>query len=161
MKEEFHNSFNPDFKSQFSLEYDYPQLVYPGKFNPPNVDELIDRIGISSKLEYEEGIAVNLNYLSDHHRKKGSPLFTFEEKKVHDIIEALLDASYAKNDDYKKQIEAKYASSVSSSGDITKPILALMMWGPQDSDALPDCFNVCKLEFDSGNVELHKCLNFV
>ena len=86
MKEEFHNSFNLDFKSQFSLEYNYRQLEYPGKFNPPNVDELIDRIGISSKLEYEEGIAVNLNYLSDYHRKKGSPLFTFEEKKVHDII---------------------------------------------------------------------------
>ena len=42
MSEELHNLHNPEFKDQFSEEYIYPQLVYPGRYNPPYVNKLID-----------------------------------------------------------------------------------------------------------------------
>ena len=161
MSEEFHSMYNPEFESQFGQDYVYPQLVYPGRFSPPNVDELVDKIGISSKLEYEDGIAVKMENLSNQNRKKGSPLFTFEEKKVHDIIEALIEVSKERNEEYKNHIKGVYTKSFNSSGEITKPILSLMMWGPQTNDFFPDAFQVCDLVFDPDNVDIHRCNNFL
>ena len=75
-------SFPQFFASQFSEEGKNPQVVYESKLYPPNLTNLLTELGISSKLKYESGIALSLDYLSDQYRKVDSPIFTFEEEKV-------------------------------------------------------------------------------
>ena len=41
-------------------------------------------------------IALNLDYLNDQYQKVGSPIFTFEGGKCHDIIKALIESSNEK-----------------------------------------------------------------
>ena len=160
MSVELHSLYNPEFESQFSQGYIYPQLVYP-QSSPPDIYEFIEKIGISSELKYKDGIAVNLEHLSNHYRKKGSSIFTFEEKKVHDIIEGLLEASNVKINEQKRKIKKVYEASVNSSGTITKPIISLMMWGPQPNNNFPSTFQECDLEYDTDHKEIHTCLNFL
>ena len=54
----------------------------------------MEQLGISSKLVYDkEGSAVNFDNLTDKFRNDERPLYILEEKKVNDIIVALLEAA--------------------------------------------------------------------
>ena len=69
--ETVHSSYNPEFRNFFSTETKTPQIVYESKYSPPNLTIFLEELGISSKLQYKDGFAVNLDYLSDQNRKKG------------------------------------------------------------------------------------------
>ena len=71
MSETFHSSYNPEFRNHFSAETKTHQIVYESKYSPPNLTIFFEELGISSKLQYKDGFAVNLDYLSDQNRKKG------------------------------------------------------------------------------------------
>ena len=163
MSQDFHNLYNPDFQSQFNhLDMKPPQLEYDSKLNPPNVRKLIDELAISSNLTYENGFAVNFEHLADEFRKADRPFFTYEEKKCHDIIEALLTASNVKIEHHRNVMEDVFKESFTSCGKMSKPILSLMLWGPQPNIHVPTSSKPCKLEFDPDPLKkIHECNNFV
>ena len=102
---------------------------------PPNVNKLIDELG--SSLKYENGYALNFEHASESLRKADNPFFTVVEKKCHDIFEVLIDVT---NDKIKKEIRIAFKSyndSFSLCGEFSRPILSLMMWGPQSNNNLP------------------------
>ena len=161
MQKDFHHLYNPDFKHQFPKVNKIPKLVYENHLYPPNVSKFVEKLGISSVLVYNNETAVNNGNLAAEVRKRESPLFTFEEKKVHDIIEALIDVTADKQNDNKALMEKKFNQSLSSDGDICKPLLSLMMWGPQTNVQIPSSVKVCKLTFDPDQEKLHVCNYFL
>ena len=104
---------------------------------------------------------MNLDYLSDQYRKVGSPIFTFEEKKCHDIIEALIESSKDKIETHNNSMKKVYEESFSSTGKISKPILSLMMWGPQNDVKFTNSVKKCDLKFDPDQEKLHEFSNYV
>ena len=54
-------------------------------------------------------IALNLDYLNDQYQKVGSPIFTFEGGKCHDIIKHFIKSS-KKNVRHKKKDEESFFS---------------------------------------------------
>ena len=160
MTQDFHSFYNPKFDSYFNKEKKNPQVVYTSRFYPPNLNPLLEELGISTILRYANGNALNFDYLSDEKRKAGSPLFTFEEKKCHDIIDALIEATKEAAEEQKEIMKKIYEESYSFFGKLTKPILSLMMWGPQSSLKFQESSNRCDLKFDPDDKNIHECSNF-
>ena len=166
MKQEFHNLYNPDFQSKFDKEKTTCKLICEGGFYPPNMNSLIEELGVSSTLDYENGNALNFDYLTKEFRNLDRPLFTFEEKKCHDVLEALLEVTKDNLEKNRNQMKNLYWESFDSSGALTKPILSLMMWGPQPNNLFPTSSQICRLERDPDNrlvleEKLHHCSNFL
>ena len=166
MKQEFHELYNPGFESQFNKEKTTCKLICEGGFYPPNMNSLLEELGISSTLDYEKGNALNVDYLTKEFRNLDLPRFTFEEKKCHDILEALLEVTKDNIEKNRNEMKNLYQESVDSSGTSLKPILSLMMWGPQPNNLFPSSSQVCKLERDPDHrlileERLHHCRNFL
>ena len=166
MKQEFLNLYNPAFERQFPKEEKTCQLVYdPKGLYPPNLNKFIAELGISSVLTFKDGKAVNFDYLTRQLRNLESPHYFFEEKKFHDVIEALLDSTKIKVQNQKSVMQNKYHKSYKCTDLISRPILSLMMWGPQSSNKLPFMSQSCKFETDPDHSfivdgHLHNCKNY-
>jgi hypothetical protein len=167
MKKSFHDTFNPDFASQFKREYsgkiDWSLTGGVGHFPSIGLKKLIQEMGITSKLSYDsDGCAINFDNLSREFRDSDPvrPLFVMEEKKVNDIIEALLNVNSAKIESNKKEMQTIYGESYNANGSLRKPILSLMMWGPLDEYEMRKIKQECSLENCSSTPGSLICSNF-
>ena len=71
MKKSFHDTFNPEFSSQFSRNYsgkiDWSLTGGVGHFPSKGLSKLIQEMGITSELSYDASeSAINFNNLSGH-----------------------------------------------------------------------------------------------
>ena len=166
MHRDFLELYNPGFSSMFGSDKSALRLKVD-KEKHPRIHELVLELGISSDFSFnEEGSPVTHEYLAYQFRNAERPLYTLEEKKVNDIIFALLEASEPKVKQHEDQMSKVYLESLECSGNETRPILSLMMWGPQTSNHYPISSTSCILETDSWNKlvlngVMHKCNNFI
>ena len=164
MHKSFHNLHNPEFESKFEEDKSHLRLQEDEEHHP-KLFELIDSLGISSKLTYNiENSAVNFDYLTKQFRDDERPLFIMEEKKVNDIIEGLLEVTKDTVNNHKEDMTQLFMASSESSGKLTRPILSLMMWGPQCKNSYQTRSGMCELEIDSWNrlvleEKFHDCKN--
>ena len=81
-----------------------------------------------------------------------------EEKKCHDIVEALLDINLEKIEISKKAMEKHFDESYRGNGSYRSPILSLFMWGPFIDFDVQKSIQECKL--DNLHLGSHVCTNF-
>ena len=122
--------------------------------------------GISTKLTYSsDNFATNFEHLTKEFRDKERPLYIMEEKKVNDIIAALVKVTKNASEDHLKDMTKVFEESVNCTGILSRPILSLMMWGPQSSNNERNQTDNCNLERDSWNQlvldkKFHDCRSF-
>ena len=165
-KQEFHNLYNPEFESQFNKGNKGCKLPFDKRNPISNLNNFVGKLGITSTLSYENGKAFNIEYLIKEYRNRDHPFYVLEGKKCLDIVEALLEASKYQIENHKQEMDKMYQNSLICSGAVSKPILSLMMWGPQPHNNFPASVQPCRLEIDHDNrlvleEKLHKCKNFV
>ena len=129
MKKDLHEKLNPTFQNIINKRTEEAiELEYDGR-NPPKTFELCEKIGFTTELQYNMQGYLDLNYdvfcrqLWDHN----TPLYILEEKKVLDVLLALLIAS---SQTYKSKIDTitnMYAQKMSGAN---RPVLATMNHGP-------------------------------
>ena len=167
MRKSFHDNFNPPFKSQFkrnnAIKIDWSLTGGVGYYPSQGLKKLIEDLGISSKLCYDyEGYAINFNNLSREFRVSDPvrPLYVMEEKKCHDIIEALLNVNSDRVERSRKEMQNIYDESYHSGGLLRKPILSLMMWGPAVNLEMQNTGQKCDFRNFYNKAGSHVCGNF-
>ena len=84
-----------------------------------------------------------------------------KKKKCHDIIDALIEATKEAAEAQKEIMNKLYEESYNFCGkQLTKPILSLMMWGPQTNLKFKESSKLCSIKFDPDDKSLHECSNF-
>ena len=128
LKKELHDRFQPQFDNNMTPLSTTPVLEY-NEDNHPKVYELCEKIGRTTKLEYNSEGYLDLNYdlfceqLFDCDR----PLFLLEENKVFDVILGLLLSASEKFSSLREDISQQYFQT---NPGLNKPVLSLMMHGP-------------------------------
>jgi hypothetical protein len=165
MKKSFHDLFNPFFKSQFSKsktsKIDWSLTGGVGHYPSQGLKKLLEGLGISTILSYDDNeYAINFDNLSREFRDSDPvrPLYIMEEKKCHDIIEALLNVNCDAIETNRNEMQSLYNESYHAYGPLREPILSLMMWGPAANLRTLDTQQKCKLEDYYSNI--HVCGNF-
>jgi hypothetical protein len=113
----------------------------------------------------EEGSAVNFNHLTKQFRDAERPFYILEEKKLNDIIEGLVEVTNHTIEKQKEDMSQVYKKSLNSTGNLSRPVLSLMMWGPQCKNSHNTSNGLCILEVDSWNrhflnEHMHVCAEF-
>ena len=100
LHKDFHEQFNPAFSEEFKRTFmdkiDWTPTGGLGHFPTIGLNRLIDDIGITTNLRYDSnGNAVNFENLSKELRNSipDRPLYVMEEKKCHDVTEALMNVT--------------------------------------------------------------------
>ena len=101
-------------------------------------------------------IALNLDYLNDQYQKVGSPIFTFEGGKCHDIIKHFIKSS-KKIVRHKKKDEESFFSFPM----ISKQKLYYDDLGPKKKVKFTNSLKKCDLNFDPDQEKLHECSKYV
>ena len=166
MHQEFHDkfqTFTEQFDRKFSDKIDWAPTGGLGHFPSIGVNKLIDELGITSKLRYDSnGYAINFENLSKELRNSipDRPLYVMEEKKCHDIIEAMININSKKIENSWREMEKKYDQSYMGNGPMRKPILSLMMWGPLTDYELKKTNDKCKYDtLEDRQAGVHMCTN--
>ena len=138
MHKDFHDIFSSSFTEQFGRNYsskiDWSPTGGPG-LNYPTIglNKLIEELGITSQLTYDgDNYAVNFENLKREFRDSipVRPLYLMEEKKCQDVIEALININREKKLKGRIEMQKLFDESYRGNGEIKKPILSIMMWGP-------------------------------
>ena len=138
MHKDVHDIFSSSFTEQFGRNYSSkidwsptggPCLKYPtiGR------NKLIEEFGITSKLTYDgDNYAFKFENLKREFEDSipVRPLYLMEEKKCQDVIEALINLNREKIDKGRIEMQKLFDESYRGNGEINKPILSIMMWGP-------------------------------
>ena len=83
-----------------------------------------------------------------------------EEKRIHDIMEAMLNVNSAKIENNRKEMQKKYDESYKANGAIREPILSMMMWGPLDGYDMEKKEQRCRLDHHSLRTGSRICSNY-
>ena len=99
MKQKLHQKFSPAFENLFHKDATKVELER-AKNGRPNMIKLADDIGLTTSLEYDEDgfLRVDLSVFNEHFWDNQRPSFVKEEKKVLDIVYALLISSSTKQE---------------------------------------------------------------
>jgi hypothetical protein len=149
------------FDKSFSDKIDWSLTGGLGHYPSIGLWKLIEEMGITTKQAYNsDQYAVNFNNLCREFRDNipVRPLFVMEEKKCHDITEAMLNVNRVKMEQNKGVMENIYEESYNGNGSMRRPILSLMMWGPFADYELKKTDKKCDLNNSYGS--LHVCENF-
>ena len=167
MKKSYHDKFNPSFAAQFGRNFtgkiDWSLTGGLGHYPSKGLWALIENLGITTKLTYENNeYSVNFDNLSREFRDNipVRPLYVLEEKKCHDVVDALLKVNREEIERNKKEMEIIYDERYKACGPIRKPILSLMMWGPFAGDVLKKTDRKCDLEPSYVYSKSHVCENY-
>ena len=169
MHKDFHDQFNPDFLKQFDRSFtdkiDWAPTGGLGHFPSIGLNRLIDELGITTKLEYnDENYAINFDNLNREFWNSipDRPLYVLEEKKCHDIIEALINVNRDNIVNKKMEMQKKFDQSYKGNGPVhQKPILSMMMWGPLADLNVVKTDEHCKFDsFVDRQAGTHVCSNF-
>ena len=168
MHKGFHEQFNPAFSEQFSRIFrdkiDWAPTGGLGNYPSIGLKKLIEEIGITTNLSYDaDHYAVNFENLSKEFRNSipDRPFYVMEEKKCHDVIEALISINREKIENSRKEMELKYDESYRGNGPIRQPVLSLMMWGPLTYFDIKKTDSECKYDtLIDRQAGAHVCSNF-
>ena len=168
MHKGFHEQFNPAFSEQFSRIFrdkiDWAPTGGLGNYPSIGLKKLIEEIGITTNLSYDaDHYAVNFENLSKEFRNSipDRPFYVMEEKKCHDVIEALININREKIENSRKEMELKYDESYRGNGPIRQPVLSLMMWGPLTYFDIKKTDSECKYDtLIDRQAGAHVCSNF-
>ena len=81
-----------------------------------------------------------------------------EEKKCHDMIEAMININKDNIEANRNKMQSIYYESVHASGPLREPILSLMMWGPAAEFRMNTTEQKCDL--NHSNSGIHTCRSF-
>ena len=167
MDKKFHRRFNPLFEEQFNRNYsgkiDWSLTGGIGNYPNKGLYKLIEELGITTKLQYSsDGCAVNFDNLKRELRDDDPirPFYVFEEKKCHDVVEALFNINRKNIQDNKIEMASIYNESYKGNGPVREPILSLMMWGPLADFYLKKSYRKCDLNSVDPESRTHTCTNF-
>ena len=168
MSKKFHDHFNPAFQEEFNRDFhqkiDWAPTGGLGHFPSIGLNKLIEDLGITTKLNYNIGqYAVNFENLNKKFWNSipVRPLYVIEEKKCHDILEALINVRRIDIDNNRKQMKMEFDQSYKGNGPIRKPILSMMMWGPLTDFNIKKTDEKCKFDsFRDRQAGTHVCTNF-
>lgn len=169
MHKDFHEKFNPEFQEQFNRNFtdkiDWAPTGGPGIHYPSvGVNKLIEEMGITTKLDYDDGkYAINFNNLSKDLRNSipDRPTYVIEVKRCHDVVEALLNINRQKIAENKNKMRKIYDESFKGNGQMSEPILSLMMWGPLTNYKLKKMDKECQYDtLVDSQLGVHVCSNF-
>ena len=169
MHKDFHEHFNPQFQKQFERNFtdkiDWAPTGGPGIHYPSiGVNKLIEEMGITTKLVYDDGqYAINFDNLSKDLRDNipDRPIYVIEEKKCHDIIEALLNIHREKIENNRIKMKKIFDESYMGNGEMREPILSQMMWGPLTNHKRKKTISECKFDtLIDRQTGSHVCSNF-
>ena len=165
MHKGFHEKFNPMFKDKFHRTFtqkiDWSPTGGLGSYPSIGVRRLIEEMGITTKLSYDTELsAINFKNLSREFRDSipVRPLYILEEKKCHDILEALIDINRKKIESNRKEMKKIFDESYRGNGPLREPILSLFMWGPYVDLEIKRNLKACKLY--NTRAGFHSCSNF-
>ena len=158
MKKEVHDNLNPNFENILNEQSGQNVVLKYDDKNWPEIGLLCEEIGFTTNLIYNKKGYLDLNYdlfcnqLWDYE----TPLFALEQKKVLDIILALLIAASRVHESKRDSIEKMYAQNVPG---LNKPVLALMLHGPGIHGFSNPTSENCDTNLRSYN-EHKKCKNY-
>ena len=165
MHKNFHDKFNPMFEDKFARSFtkkiDWALTGGLGSYPSRGVKKLIEEMGITTKLSYNDQLlAINFKNLCREFRDSipVRPLYILEEKKCHDILEAMFDINRKKIELKRKEMEKIFDESFRGNGSFRDPILSLFMWGPYVDLAIVTSLRECK--FYNTRAGFHFCTNF-
>lgn len=148
-----HNIFNPEFDVLFRDGVSKTAKLERAKSGQPLMWKLAEDIGINTLLEYDNNGMVNIDFdvLNENFWNDERPVFVKEEKKVLDVLYALLNASKPNQEKAKLCANDKYSQKLSKMND---PKLKVMCHGPDfDSYVSADTSENCDLAKDVSKVE--------
>ena len=167
MRRDFHKQFSPMFEAQFNRKFkekiDWTLTGGPPSYPIIGLNNLIENLGITSKLEYNtNNLAVNFEHLKREYRDsdRPRPLYVLEKKKCNDIIEALINVNDEKIKKDRIEMQKMFSESYKGIGQVRKPILSLMMWGPYVDFSLKKSDVECNIKETSSEKGVHVCTNF-
>ena len=165
MKESLHVEQGPEFRALFDAPSKPDLKIEHDVIGRPKFDKLAEEIGFDTKLEYdEEGfLKVDYSVLDEKTYDQKRPSFIVEEKKILDIIHALLICSHKKQCEEMDEANQMFSQSLPGLND---PILKTMCFGPfpefdQNNENI-EC-NLAEDEkkvFMDNNVKHSHCLYF-
>ena len=137
LKRSLHQRFSPAFENLFASDNNKIVELERLSYGPPNLIKLADDIGINTVLEYDdEGfLQIDISVFNEHFWNDERPCFVKEEKKVLDILYALLLVSSSKHEEEIAVSSKTYSQKVQG---INEPILKLMCSGPLEQIDLRD-----------------------
>ena len=165
MKKELHEKFNPTFENIINNQKEEGIVLEYDGLRPPNTYKLCEKIGFTTQLHYNKQGYLDMNYdvfcrqLWDHN----TPLFVLEEKKILDVILALLIAASQIFETKLNSIANMYAQEEFG---LNRPVLAAMNHGPDMHGFASRNYEQCNMEFDEEKANFHihvdhrKCKNF-
>ena len=129
MKQSLHSMQGPEFRVLFDAVQKPNLKIEHDKIGRPMFDKLAEEIGFNTVLDYdEEGfLKVDYSVLDEKIYEQKRPSFIVEEKKVLDIIHALLIVSQNKRTEEFLESEKIYLQNLQGLND---PVLKTMCFGP-------------------------------
>ena len=168
LKKSLHNKFNPQFENLFkdnnstSVELELEQNGRPKLF------KLAVDIGFDTEIDYtDEGILkVDFSVFNEQFWKYERPCYVREEKKVLDVVHALLISSSKKQEEELAVAKKVYSKD---SCVLNEPILKLMCFGPDlYTDSFANKNDACditkdekKFKLTNSNVQHENCSSFI
>ena len=123
-----HNKLNPHFKNIFANCTANDATLELTEYGAPKLLKLAADIGFNTKLEYDgEFLKIDYSVLTEEHWMEKRPIFVKEEKKVLDVIHAVLLSAAAKRE---AEIAHAVQSYTQTNRGLNGPVLKLMCHGP-------------------------------
>ena len=150
-----HEQFNPGFASLFEKKTNKVVKLQRAESGMPIMWKLAEDIGINTIIEYDDSghMKVNFDVLNHSFWDEERPIFFMEEKKILDVIYALLTLSLLSSEDVISEASLVYMQKASKLND---PVLKVMCHGP-DFDKYVEVREVnknrCDLSKDEAKVK--------
>ena len=165
MKQSLHAKQGPEFRALFDAVQKPNLKIEHDIIGRPMFDKLAEEIGFNTVLDYdEEGfLKVEYSVLDEKIYDQKRPSFIVEEKKVLDIIHALLMCSQKKQAEEFLEAEEIYLQNLQG---LNNPVLKTMCFGPFPEFDQNDKNLECNLADDEknvftwNNVEHSTCVDF-
>ena len=148
MKKSFHEKFNPSFQNIVNERNEQKVVLEYDEYNHlPETYELAEKIGFTTDVKYNKDGYLDLNYdlfckqLWDHE----TPLFVLEDKKVLDVLLALLISASRLYKNKLDTIANMYAQNIPG---LNRPVLALMNHGSEIHGYTSRTYDYCSTEKD-------------
>ena len=106
-KRSLHDQYNPDFESLFKKDPEKVVKLKRAESGMPIMWKLAEDIGINTILEYDDNglLSIDFDVLNSSFWNNERPIFFIQEKKVLDVIFALLKVSLPLKENAIKQAE--------------------------------------------------------
>ena len=158
LQKEIHDRFNPEFATLFEQEEGKVVKLTRLERNHPDTTKLAEDIGFTTKLEYDSDgyLLVNFDAIDRKFWDYETPQFVLEQKKVLDILLALLLSTKAIREQGNEKIAKKYEQKEIG---LNPPPLRTMHHGPDlELTGNNSKCQECDLEYDERKCVIKACV---